>query len=57
MDDQYKALCDQCDQQLTQDVHIFIMTNNATGEEQTICSSCRYDIAWPGWYDDEESDL
>ena len=55
--DQYEALCDQCNQQLHENIHIFIMTNSKTGEEQTVCSNCRNDVDWESeWHDDEEED-
>jgi len=50
--------CSQCPTILNDDCPIFIMTNQFTNEEETVCECCRYDIKWEfGWIDDTEEEI
>lgn len=69
-DDDQPSKCDQCGQVLDDDYceqyQIFSMTcysqsngviTRESGEEETICQSCREDVQYPWfWYDDQEID-
>lgn len=49
------GICDECQVVLWPEMHIFVMTNEITKLEETVCEHCRNDFEWSeGWYDDEE---
>jgi hypothetical protein len=53
----YLQKCAQCPQILNMNVHIHIMTNTITGEEEVICGHCFRDVEYPQeWVDDELED-
>ena len=56
--------CSQCDIQLDENIHIYIMTkrskynlrNNRGTSEEVVCYKCRYDVDWSEGWEDDESD-
>ena len=50
--------CSQCPTILDDNCPIFIMKNQFTDEEETVCDGCRHNITWSfGWIDDTEEEI
>jgi len=51
--------CDQCETILFPQIHIYIMSNKFTNEEETICEYCHASLDYneEGWYCDEDDSI